>query len=607
MSETARKNTLIDSDQVSSRFCKEPRGGCYCDHCRYHGGVLLDASTVHPHCLDLFMREYRPSGADDAAVLDRLWIATTWQYPWRDAPCLDLYIRRAEGRAFAVGTVSRAAEILGLGKLKRLPLEIWHMIKMYSTEPHLFWRYVSVLEFVDRLAATPSELLTSVNLSQVVAWERGSQPELGRAEDSTTDPISRFTIDSFGIQKFERLSALSPYTGARFNNLAFIVQDNEAAFNSDIIAQFKDGLLHILVPRPNGREWTRKFAREVLCKKTKISILDTPVPPPDLIHSLRRQQKWCHCQHFQTLDPKNVTGITFFIYADVVRAIHAHTRGADSCAKSTFDYLTEVTEPGFARSSVYWVYVPVSSADKVLQFGIQSGCNRYSKARRYPCRPPRSPCYLLRTDLAGDIILGKYHAGWKAHEFYVSEKYPSTLIHGYNPERWEGSVEVLVLSDGRESRRSKYNFYLPQSPQLVGWSLSWASLDSVRQVKVFFDEDLGSSGACRGLLFEYENGGQRAVGQCRIGVDPNRIYGGSTNDRPSHLCCVPMAPLRLPGTKQEVSPLKIVFDASSSSSSNRELGHSHDRGEGDWACFPMKGRLIFWLRAGEVRINIEML
>ena len=52
-------------------------------------------------------------------------------------------------------------------------------------------------------------------------------------------------------------------------------------------------------------------------------------------------------------------------------------------------------------------------------------------------------------------------------------------------------------------------------------NFSAAPLDNVALAKVFHQE--GRS-YCRGLLFVYQDGAQRALGDCRVGVDPYETY-----------------------------------------------------------------------------------
>lgn len=45
---------------------------------------------------------------------------------------------------------------------------------------------------------------------------------------------------------------------------------------------------------------------------------------------------------------------------------------------------------------------------------------------------------------------------------------------------------------------------------------SWAPLEGIQSICGFYDKE---TGLCRGLIFQYENGGLRAVGECRKNLD----------------------------------------------------------------------------------------
>jgi hypothetical protein len=54
---------------------------------------------------------------------------------------------------------------------------------------------------------------------------------------------------------------------------------------------------------------------------------------------------------------------------------------------------------------------------------------------------------------------------------------------------------------------------------------SSAPLQDVASVQVFFSAQDGEKNTlCKGMLFRYNGGGQRAVGQCRLHVDPCELY-----------------------------------------------------------------------------------
>lgn len=65
-------------------------------------------------------------------------------------------------------------------------------------------------------------------------------------------------------------------------------------------------------------------------------------------------------------------------------------------------------------------------------------------------------------------------------------------------------------------------------PDVAETYFSWAPLSGIRSIRTFNDK---STGLCRGIIFQYDNGGLRAVGQCRQPVDPSTLVL-----RPSMLC-----------------------------------------------------------------------
>jgi hypothetical protein len=60
---------------------------------------------------------------------------------------------------------------------------------------------------------------------------------------------------------------------------------------------------------------------------------------------------------------------------------------------------------------------------------------------------------------------------------------------------------------------------------------SWAPLNNIQAIRVFYCKDIG---LCKGLIFRYENGGMRAVGQCRLHIDNDMVVV-----QPSRLCFRP--------------------------------------------------------------------
>lgn len=104
---------------------------------------------------------------------------------------------------------------------------------------------------------------------------------------------------------------------------------------------------------------------------------------------------------------------------------------------------------------------------------------------------------------------------------------------------------------------------------------SSAPLENVALLHIYSDAE---TGLCRGILAEYNNGSQRALGECRIGMDPVCTY-----KNPACLCFSRVTHHR-PGTAIELKGTKVCAAYQSK--------HKHD--EEGWSCFPMQGNLQFW-------------
>jgi hypothetical protein len=109
---------------------------------------------------------------------------------------------------------------------------------------------------------------------------------------------------------------------------------------------------------------------------------------------------------------------------------------------------------------------------------------------------------------------------------------------------------------------------------------SSASLEAVKFAAVFLQE---GSTLCRGVLFEYDNGAQRAVGECRIGVQASTTYA-----TPSVLCVF--------GEPELASEAVTVEFAKSD--------HHHEDA-GGWDCYPMSGVLNFWFTYNQTYLDFK--
>ena len=144
---------------------------------------------------------------------------------------------------------------------------------------------------------------------------------------------------------------------------------------------------------------------------------------------------------------------------------------------------------------------------------------------------------------------------------------------------------ILPYYEGDFAEETTFTSY--SLPELEPWSYShwpssYAKLENIRRVQVFLDRQ---GIYCRGLLFSYENGGQRVLGQCRLHVDRYQTF-----IKPMSFC------IRRIKLESGADRTMVRF--------GDDLMHSH--GEDDsWICFSMAGTLGFYFRAsGETLLSV---
>jgi hypothetical protein len=173
--------------------------------------------------------------------LDRLWHSCAWRrVPWTGAGVPPFRLSKrpvwhfVDGLALAVelcGLRGRAAlpDIVAANILERLDLD----------RDSYFWGYIAALDLAKRHSSATSQPLRIFRLSRVLSWERGTFPQLV-ASDQSREPLPsviRLTIDNDGLLKIERLTERPKFCRERFDNLAFVVEE-ESRFGV-AIAQLK--------------------------------------------------------------------------------------------------------------------------------------------------------------------------------------------------------------------------------------------------------------------------------------------------------------------------------------------------------------------------------
>ncbi|MBE3046651.1 hypothetical protein IMZ48_29800 [Candidatus Bathyarchaeota archaeon] len=168
---------------------------------------------------------------------------------------------------------------------------------------------------------------------------------------------------------------------------------------------------------------------------------------------------------------------------------------------------------------------------------------------------------------------------------YVLAAPPATLIHdsdehhgvsfiGAHPRAEPGSdAELLGFPRTRDLPRDVFGGYQRGEGSI---HFSSAPLRGVVLAEVL---QRGRGPYCRGLMLTYGDGCQRALGDCRVGVDPSRRY-----EKPGRLC-ICRSSEEDPSYNRKWWSAKVVFQGS--------RAHRHDDGE-SWVCVDMAGTLNFW-------------
>lgn len=168
---------------------------------------------------------------------------------------------------------------------------------------------------------------------------------------------------------------------------------------------------------------------------------------------------------------------------------------------------------------------------------------------------------------------------------------PTTLIYDRKETSNISVIGAFPEPIPKDSSPPVFRFpnpeYYPFTSQAVRaiTNYSFASLQDVVLAKVFHREGRSS---CRGLIFTYRNGAQRALGDCRLGVDPCQTY---TDPR---FLRIFVGLDRLTYAMRDLHLVKVRFSADSAQNDE----------EGGWSCYEMKATLQFWFTHEECKIKV---
>ncbi|KAI0474610.1 hypothetical protein F4859DRAFT_74248 [Xylaria cf. heliscus] len=491
----------------------------------------------HRDCFEIFRSQCSLEWND---ALRRLWVAAAWRTPWRGASPMLFPIDATSSLSLKV-----LCDICKLPQLYKIPIELLHMIQSYSKNA-LLWRSALAFEFAASIShGTPSSFST-IPLKDIVFWERGKQPQVTLPLPPL--PLIKIVIDSAGVKRIERTS-VQPYKGECYSNCAYMVEEEEAISGHKV--QFKDG-----------------FVRLELTASSKFpAVWNTPHPPNLQLCRGYETRSTSQYQRFSAVELASIRGITFFFSRHQLYGIHIHRSGAPD-ALSSFQRIT----PRRRRITI-WCYLPIAKQDRILVLGLRMRPGNYLRN------------ILVRMEKAGDVIIGPYESNPTEDQF-LGWHAPITLVHREPQEGHTIPYLGAYCQPPTESGIPKrFRVYKPEfRPIAEEVYLSIASLEGLQSVEVFYDQ---SSRHCRGMVLYYQNGGCRAVGQCRFDVD---------------------------SAKHFIQPSQICFRSHSVNASRNCIfsvvevdwkHHPHTHEEKGWNCQLLKGNLLYWYNQNSSFIAIE--
>ncbi|KAI1296160.1 hypothetical protein F5Y03DRAFT_387245 [Xylaria venustula] len=421
----------------------------------------------------------------------------------------------------------------GFSQLYKLPLELRRIIQSYSKHA-LFWRTTLVFDLAARISHTTLHSLITMPLKDIVFWERGKRPQVRSSLPCL--PLMRIIVDAVGISKVERISDQS-YKGECHNSCVYIVEHEDAI--SEYKAQFKDGVLRL----------------ELAASSYFPAVWNTPNPPDLQLCRAYEKKRLSQFQRFFAVELDSIRGITFLFSSHQLYGIHIH-RSTAPCASSSLQRF-----PSRRRRSTLWCYLPISNQDRVLVLGVRLSANLDFNI-------------LVRMQKAGDVIIGSNISG-SAEDQCLGWHAPITLIYG---ESQEGQTVPYFGAYCRPTSGSqlpkRFQFHKAKLyPLGEDAYFSIASLEGIRSVEVFYDQDTRH---CRGIVFYYQNGGCRAVGQCRVAMDSTRQF--------THLSQICFRINLVRGNNGDIlSAVQVDWK-----------GDPHTHEEKGWKCEPLEGKLIYW-------------
>lgn len=157
----------------------------------------------------------------------------------------------------------------------------------------------------------------------------------------------------------------------------------------------------------------------------------------------------------------------------------------------------------------------------------------------------------------------------------------STAIVVNEPSKDEPIV-LGVYSKTFHQNLRPYRFGFSQHVQTLSGRTTYYSFAHLTGISCVYLFEDSKNGFCRGILFEYTNGGSRAVGQCRLHIDTCTEY-----KLPSTICS------RITQTEQGLDRVQVKVGRCVSN-------HSEEL----WNCWSLSKTVHFWFSEESTLLSV---
>ncbi|KAL6898637.1 hypothetical protein GGI43DRAFT_428333 [Trichoderma evansii] len=492
-------------------------------------------------------------------IYRRLWLAGTRRFAWKDM----IPLKFMNSTALESPPPEVISEVFGFQDVF-LP-EIIYLIQSFS-KSHILWRLCSVLRLVRDLELAETLETVTYSLPKVLSWSRAEPLKLVLAQDANlAGPLIKFTVDSRGIKSIERISTVPANAGSEMPtpSSVFAIERVEKLLDAKI--EFELGMCRFHAAPGSISAWsTPAIFHHIEASLAGLGQFIHSVQQYDRVNSI-------------SMDPKYCTGISSFMHNHVVLDIHAHSRQYPSIHTEKFKYMDSTYNFNY-KWNIVWTYMPLTAKNTVTAIRIRIHVSK------------ENPHYFtFYTETGERIVVGTpYNETHSLHRVYKlgkDERRHFNLIHSVQKSGPLTAIQpdnAEIVTDDSNSEYATTAINIPPTissfksrtrttSPLPKAYFSSASLEGILNVQVFTG---GLENLCKGILIEYENGTQRALGWYK----PLSLHYMVTK--------VQWAVDDVWDPIETSIGARVTFDS--------ESRHMSEDGTLEENYYEMKGRLIFW-------------